>query len=78
MFRTRPHDPRRRKFHPALRLDNDQTIVISEQPIARKSRRERADCAVRIEAPVTGAAEAYAALTLGVVTTCARTASPAR
>ena len=66
VFRTRLHDPRRRKFHPALSVGHDQTIVISEQPIARKSQRERADCAARIEPPVTGAAEAYAALTLGV------------
>jgi NAD+ synthase (glutamine-hydrolysing) len=66
VFRTRLHDPRRRKFHPALSAGNNQTIVISEQPVARKSRRERADCAARIEPPVTGAAEAYAALTLGV------------
>ncbi len=66
VFRTRLHDPRRRKFHPALSAGNDQTIVISEQPIARKSQRERTDCAARIEPPVTGAAEAYTALTLGV------------
>ena len=67
VFRTRLHDPRRRKFHPGVfPVGHDQTIVISEQPSARKSRRERADCAARIEAPVTGAAEAYAALTLGV------------
>ena len=66
VFRTRLHDPRRRKFHPALSAGHDQTIVISEQPIARKSQPERPACAARIEPPVTGAAEAYAALTLGV------------
>ena len=42
VFRTRLHDPRRRKFHPALSAGHDQTIVISEQPIARKSQPERA------------------------------------
>jgi NAD+ synthase (glutamine-hydrolysing) len=66
VFRTRLHDPRRRKFHPALPVGNNQTIVISEQPTADKSPRERSACAARIEPPVTGAAEAYAALTLGV------------
>ena len=66
VFRTRLHDPRRRKFHPALSAGHDQTIVIAEQPIARKSQPERPACAARIEPPVTGAAEAYAALTLGV------------
>jgi NAD+ synthase (glutamine-hydrolysing) len=66
VFRTRLHDPRRRKFHPALPVGDNLTIVIAEQPSARMSQQERADCAARIEPPVTGAAEAYAALTLGV------------
>ncbi len=66
VFRTRLHDPRRRKFHPTLPVGSNQTIVISEHSTARKSQRERGDFAARIEPPVTGAAEAYAALKLGV------------
>jgi NAD+ synthase (glutamine-hydrolysing) len=66
VFRTRLHDPRRRKFHPALPSLNDSAIVVSEQPAERKNAGERASCRARIEPPVTGAAEAYAALTLGV------------
>jgi NAD+ synthase (glutamine-hydrolysing) len=67
VFRTRLHDPRRRKFHPALLVGpvgHEQRTVVSAQPSMRKS--QRGDCAARIEPPVTGAAEAYTALTLGV------------
>jgi len=66
VFRTRLHDPRRRKFHPTLPSLNNTAIVVSEQPAARKVAGERAECPARIEPPVTGSAEAYAALTLGV------------
>jgi NAD+ synthase (glutamine-hydrolysing) len=66
VFRTRLHDPRRRKFHPTHPSLNNTAIVVSEQPAARKSAGERAECPARIEPPVTGSAEAYAALTLGV------------
>ena len=66
MFRTRLHDPRRRKFHPALSAGNNQTIVISEQPVARKSQRERRRLRRPYRATSHGAAEAYGALTLGV------------
>jgi NAD+ synthase (glutamine-hydrolysing) len=66
VFRTRLHDPRRRKFHPAPPVMDDAAIVVSGQPRARKSQQDRADCPARIEPPVAGEAEAYAALTLGV------------
>src|SRR5262245_12839072 len=66
VFSTRMHDPRSRKVQRALAPGHHQTVVISEQRSTRKGQRERADCAARIEPPVTGAAEAYAALTLGV------------
>jgi len=66
VFRTRLHDPRRRKFHPSLPVAGDAAIVVSEQSSARAVSAQRADCPARIEPLLTGEAEAYAALTLGV------------
>jgi NAD+ synthase (glutamine-hydrolysing) len=66
IFRTRLHDPRRRKFLPALPAADRAAIVVSERPGARLTGGDRAERPARIEPPVTGEAEAYAALTLGV------------
>jgi NAD+ synthase (glutamine-hydrolysing) len=66
VFRTRLHDPRRRKFLPALPATDRAAIVVSERPSAPLTTSDRAERPARIEPPVTGAAEAYAALTLGV------------
>jgi NAD+ synthase (glutamine-hydrolysing) len=66
VFRTRLHDPRRRKFHPSLPVVGDPAIVVSEQPSARAVSTKRAECPARIEPLRTGEAEAYAALTVGV------------
>jgi NAD+ synthase (glutamine-hydrolysing) len=66
VFRTRLHDPRRRKFQPAHPLPNGSAIVISERPATRERSTAPTGCPARIEPPVTGSAEAYAALTLGV------------
>jgi NAD+ synthase (glutamine-hydrolysing) len=66
VFRTRLRDPRRRKFHPTLPIPSRDTIVVSARPATRERSAPRADCPARIEPLVSGAAEAYAALTLGV------------
>jgi NAD+ synthase (glutamine-hydrolysing) len=66
VFRTRLHDPRRRKYQLAPPGSVADTIVISERPAARESASLQSGSRARIEAPLGREAEAYAALTLGV------------